>query len=35
VDALVQSVSSKRVSVLLEILGRPVILDLDHHQVSV
>jgi transcriptional antiterminator RfaH len=34
VDGLVQSVSSKRVAVLLEILGRPVVLDLEHHQVN-
>lgn len=35
VEGLVQSVSSKRVAVLLEILGRPVVLDLEHHQVDV
>ena len=34
VEGLVQTVSSKRVAVLLEILGRPVVLDLDHHQVN-
>ena len=34
VEGLVQSVSSKRVAVLLEILGRPVVLDLAHHQVD-
>lgn len=34
VEGLVQSVSSKRVAVLLEILGRPVLLDLEHHQVN-
>jgi transcriptional antiterminator RfaH len=34
VEGLVQSVSSKRVAVLLEILGRPVVLDLQHHQVN-
>lgn len=35
VDALVQSVSSKRVAVLLEILGRPAVVELEHHQVEV
>lgn len=34
VEGLVQSVSSKRVAVLLEILGRPVVLELEHHQVN-
>jgi len=34
VEGLVQSVSSKRVAVLLEILGRPLVLDLAHHQVN-
>jgi len=34
VEGLVQNVSSKRVAVLLEILGRPVVLDLEHHQVN-
>lgn len=34
VDGLVQSISSKRVAVLLEMLGRPVVLDLQHHQVN-
>jgi transcriptional antiterminator RfaH len=34
VEALVQSVSSKRVAVLLEILGRPTVLELEHHQVE-
>ena len=32
-QGLVQAVSSKRVQVLLEILGRPVTVDLEHHQV--
>jgi transcriptional antiterminator RfaH len=31
---LVQSVSSKRVAVLLEILGRPTVVQVDHHQVQ-
>jgi transcription antitermination factor NusG len=34
-EGLVQSVSSKRVAVLLEILGRPTVVQLDHHQVEV
>jgi transcriptional antiterminator RfaH len=33
-QGLVQSVSSKRVAVLLEILGRPSVVQLDHHQVE-
>jgi transcriptional antiterminator RfaH len=33
-EGLVQSVSSKRVAVLLEILGRPTLVQLDHHQVE-
>ncbi len=33
VEGLVQSVSSKRVAVLLEILGRPAVVELEHHQV--
>ena len=33
-EGLVQSVSSKRVAVLLEILGRPSVVQLDHHQVE-
>jgi transcriptional antiterminator RfaH len=33
-EGFVQSVSSKRVTVLLEILGRPVVVDLKHHQVD-
>lgn len=35
VEGLIQSVSSKRVSVLLEILGRPAVVQLEHHQVEV
>lgn len=34
VDGLVQSVSSKRVAVLLEILGRPAVVRLEPHQVE-
>ncbi len=34
VEGLVQSVSSKRVAVLLEILGSPVVVQLEHHQVE-
>lgn len=33
-EGLVQSVSSKRIAVLLEILGRPTLVQLDHHQVE-
>ena len=33
-EGLVQSVSSKRVAVLLEILGRPTVVQLDHHQLE-
>ncbi len=35
IEGLVQSVSSKRVAVLLEILGRPMVVELEHHQVEV
>ncbi len=35
VEGLIQSVSSKRVAVLLEILGRPALVQLEHHQVEV
>jgi len=35
VEGLIQSVSSKRVAVLLEILGRPTLVQLEHHQVEV
>lgn len=35
VQGLIQSVSSKRVAVLLEILGRPAVVQLEHHQVEV
>jgi len=34
VDGLIQSVSSKRVAVLLESLGRPAVVQLEHHQVE-
>lgn len=34
VEGLVQSVSSKRVAVLLDILGRPAVVQLAHHQVE-
>jgi len=34
VEGLVQSVSSKRVAVLLDILGRPAVVQLEHHQVE-
>lgn len=33
-EGLVQSVSSKRVAVLLEILGRPTVVQLEHHQID-
>lgn len=33
-EGLVQNVSSKRVAVLLEILGRATVVQLDHHQVQ-
>lgn len=33
-EGLIQSVSSKRVAVLLEILGRPTVVQLEHHQVE-
>ena len=35
VEGLIQGVSSKRVAVLLEILGRPTVVQLEHHQVEV
>lgn len=35
VEGLIQSVSSRRVEVLLEILGRPAVVQLEHHQVEV
>ncbi len=35
VEGLIQNVSSKRVAVLLEILGRPAVVQLEHHQVEV
>jgi transcriptional antiterminator RfaH len=34
-EGLVQSVSSKRVAVLLEILGRPTVVQMEHHQIEV
>lgn len=34
VEGIIQSVSSKRVQVLLEILGRPAVVQLEHHQVA-
>lgn len=34
-EGFIQSVSSKRVAVLLEILGRPTVVQLEHHQVEV
>lgn len=33
-EGLIQSVSSKRVAVLLEILGRPTVVQFEHHQVE-
>lgn len=32
VEGLIQKISSKRVEVLLEILGRPTVVQLEHHQ---
>jgi transcriptional antiterminator RfaH len=34
IQGLVQSVSSKRVAVLLEILGRPTVVQVQHHQLE-
>jgi transcriptional antiterminator RfaH len=34
IEGLVHNVSSKRVAVLLEILGRPTVVQVDHHQVE-
>lgn len=34
IEGLVQSVSSKRVAVLLEMLGRPMVVQLEHHQID-
>ncbi len=34
IEGLVHSVSSKRVAVLLEILGRPMVVQLEHHQID-
>jgi transcriptional antiterminator RfaH len=33
-EGIVQSVSSKRVAVLLEILGRPTLVKMEHHQLE-
>jgi transcriptional antiterminator RfaH len=33
-EGLVQSVSSKRVAVLLEIMGRSTVVQMDHHQLE-
>ena len=33
-EGIVQNVSSKRVAVLLEILGRPTLVNVEHHQVE-
>ena len=33
-EGFIQSVSSKRVAVLLEILGRPTVVQLEHHQLE-
>jgi transcriptional antiterminator RfaH len=35
VEGLIQCVSSKREAVLLEILGRPTVVQLEHHQVDI
>lgn len=35
IEGLVQNVSSKRVAVLLEILGRPTVVQVEHHQVEI
>jgi transcriptional antiterminator RfaH len=35
IEGLIQSISSKRVAVLLEILGRPTVVQVEHHQVEV
>ena len=35
IEGLIQNVSSKRVAVLLEILGRPTVVQVEHHQVEV
>ena len=34
IEGLIQSVSSKRVAVLLEILGRPTVVQVEHHQID-
>jgi transcriptional antiterminator RfaH len=35
IEAIIQSVSSKRVAVLLEILGRPTVVQVEHYQVEI
>ena len=35
VEGIIQNVSSKRVAVLLEIMGRPTLVTIEHHQVQV
>jgi transcriptional antiterminator RfaH len=35
IEAIIQSVSSKRVAVLLDILGRPTVVQVEHHQVEI
>lgn len=35
IEGLIQNVSAKRVAVLLEILGRPTVVQVEHHQVAV
>ncbi len=34
IQGMIQNVSSKRVAVLLEILGRPTVVQVEHHQVE-
>jgi transcriptional antiterminator RfaH len=34
-QGLVQSVGSKRIAVLLEIMGRPTVVQVEHHQLEV
>jgi transcriptional antiterminator RfaH len=34
-QGLVQGVGSKRIAVLLEILGRPTVVQVEHHQIEV
>ena len=35
IEGIIQNVSNKRVAVLLEILGRPTVIQVEHHQVAV